>query len=437
MTTQMSAVTQASQIGLETTESTAVAALKRLAGVSFSISPNVSTDELKRMGSRWPTLVSPGQVESKVSFTGKPCYPDLVYIMSGVHRSVTPTTPGGGTLSRLWTFLQSSTDEDDVSSYTIEQGNRKLARRAAGCIFTGYNFSWDTQKASIQGEGFGGKITTGVRLSTDEVQAITKTGTVGGGTFDINNIVNPVTTEVKTLLLVPYSTTASALQTLFDALWGTGLFLVGGGPLGGTPITVEFIGSFGSQDAALMTISSTNLTGGGSYAAATTTPGVAPTQLDAFDVQPNHIKVYSDTTYGGIGGTKLTRVFSGSIAVGSMRGPLHVVDRDQAGAPVGHLEGVPTGEFRIKIMADEVADTHLADIYLGSTRYFRIEAVGSVIEGSLTYKAVWDLACKLKAIGEYGPEGNAQAIEHTYSIVDDNTFGRAMSVTLQNKVTAQ
>lgn len=437
MPTDMSYVTQASQIGKETTEGTAVAALKRLAGIGFMCSPDVTTDDLKRAGNRWPTSITPGQVESKIGFSGKPCYPDLPYILSSVHKKVTPTTPGGGTDSRLWTYLQSSTDEDDVESYTIEYGSRKLARRVPGVILTGYNFSWDTLKCNIAGEGFGRKMETGVRLSTDEIQTIAKTGTVSGGTYDIDNIVNPVTGEVKTIDAVAYNANLATLQGLFDALWGTGLFLLAGGDLPTTSVTVEFIGNFGSQNTALMVVDSTNLTGGGSYGATTTTPGVPPTELDAFDIQPNHIKVYSDTTYGGIGGTKLARLFTGSIQIGSMRDSLHVVDRDQAGAPVGHLEGdSPVGEFKMKIMANEVADTHLADIYLGATRYFRVEAVGSIIEGSLTYKAVWDMACKLRALGEYGPEGKALAQEFTWGIVHDATFGRAISAAVQNKVTA-
>lgn len=436
MPTDVSHVTAASQIGKETTEGTAVAALKRLAGVGFTCSPNVTTDDLKRAGNRWPTLITPGKVESKIMFTGKPCYPDLAYIAAGVHRTATPTTPGGGTDSRLWTFLQSSTDEDDVNSFTIEYGSRKLARRVAGSILTGYKFDWDTDKCAISGEGFGRKMVTGIRLSTGEVQTITKTGTVTSGTFDITGIINPVTSESKSLLLVPYDTTAAALQTLFDALWGTGYFLVAGGPLGGTPITVEFIGNFGSQNTALMVASSTNLVGGGTYGITTTTPGLAPTELDAFDVQPNHIIVYSDTTYGGIGGTKLTRLFSGSLQIGSMRDSLHVVDRAQAGAPVGHLEGdSPVGTFSFKILANEDSDTILADLYLGSTRYYRIEAIGPIIEGSLTYKAVWDFAAKIRSIGEYGPEGNALAVEFQCGLVHDSTFGRAISLAVQNKVT--
>ena len=436
MPTDVSFVTQASQIGKETVSGTPVPALKRLAGMGFTSSPDVTTDDFKRWGSRWPSLITPGQVESKIMGSGKPCYPDLSYILGGVHKKGTITTPGGGTNSRLHTFLQSSTDEDDVESYTIEYGSRKLARRVPGAIFAGYNFSWDTLKTALSVEGFGRKMVTGVRLSTGEIQTITKTGTVTSGTFDITGV-NPLTAAAFSILLIPFDTTAGALQTLFDTAVGAGNTLVAGGPLGGTPITVEFIGNMGSQDVALMVAVSTNLVGGGTYGITTTTAGVAPAELDAFDIQPNHIIVYSDTTYGAIGTTKLARLFSGAIGIGSMRASLHVVDRDQAGAPVGHLEGdSPAGTFDMKIMANEVADTHLADLYLGATRYFRVEAIGSVIEAALTYRAVWDMACKCRSIGEYGPEGNALAQSFGWGIVHDNTFGRAISVAVQNKVTA-
>lgn len=436
MPTDMSYVTQSSQIGAETVYGTAVPALKRMAGIGFMCSPDVTTDPLERAGFRFPSIISPGKVKSKVTFSGKPAYDDLVYIASGVHKVVTPTTPGGGTNSRLWTYPQSSTDEDTVQSYTIEYGSRKLARRIPGAIFTGYNFSWDTNACNIAGEGFGGKMVTGIKLSTNEVQTITRTGTVTSGTFDITTITNPVTLEVKSLLLVPYDTTAAALQTLFDALWGTGLFLVAGGPLGGTPITVEFIGNFGGQNVVMMVAVSTNLVGGGSYGITTTTPGVTPADLTAFDLQPNHIKVYMNDTYATIGTTKLTRVFSGAFALGSMREALHVVDRDQLGSPVGYLEGKPTNDFKLRIMANETSDTLLDTLYIGATRYFRVEGIGGLIEGALARQAIWDIAAKVQSIGEYGPEGNALALDFNMSIVHDASFGRAVSLAVQNTVTA-
>lgn len=435
MPTDVSYVTQASQIGAETTYGTAVPALKRMAGIGFMCSPDVTTDVLDRAGFRFPSIISPGKIKSKISFAGKPAYNDMSYVASGVHRVVTPTTPGGGTNSRLWPFLQSSTDEDTVQSYTVEYGSRKLARRVPGAIFTGYNFSWNTDTCSLSGEGFGGKMVTGARLSTSAVQTVTKSGTVTSGTWAISGT-NPLTLAAFSVTGLAYDASAATVQTAFDAQIGAGNVLVAGGPVSTTPMTFTFIGNMGSQPVVLMTVNSASLVGGGTYVPTATTVGVAATDLTAFDIQPNHIKVYADPTFGAIGSTKLTRVFGGSFALGSMREALHVVDRDQAGSPVGYLEGKPSNDFKLRIMADEVSDAQLANLYVGATNYYRIEAIGPIIEAALTYKAIWDIAAKIQSIGEYGPEGNALAIDLNMSIVHDATFTRAVSLTLQNTVTA-
>jgi hypothetical protein len=252
-----------------------------------------------------------------------------------------------------------------------------------------------------------------------------------GGTFT-------VTFNSQTTSALAYNITASALQTALEGLSsiGTGNVRVTGGPGASAALTVEFIGNLGQQNVNAMTTNAGSLTGGASTATvATSTPGLPPTELEAFDIQPNHIIVYSDTTSGGIGTTKLARLYSGSFSIGSMREPHHVVDRDQAGSPVGHLESADaTGEFTMRIMANEVADTHLADVYTGATRYFQVEAVGSIIEAALTYRAIWKFAAKLRSLGEYGPEGQALAQEFRWGLTHDAGLGYAVNVSVRNKL---
>src|SRR5690348_4548152 len=109
----LSAITQKGKYGAESVEGTAVPALKIFAGLGISISPNITKDELQRMGYRFPTTMPTGHVLSGVKISGKPCYSDLSVIGSCVHRKTAgPSTPGGGTDTRLWTFLQSSTLEE-------------------------------------------------------------------------------------------------------------------------------------------------------------------------------------------------------------------------------------------------------------------------------------------------------------------------------------
>lgn len=104
-----------------------------------------------------------------------------------------------------------------------------------------------------------------IQAELDEVQTVTITGAPTGGTFTL-------TFGGQTATL-NWNETASAMQTALQALSsiGAGNALCTGGPLPATPISVEFTGTLGFANQALMTESGAGLTGGTSPAVAVTT----------------------------------------------------------------------------------------------------------------------------------------------------------------------
>lgn len=124
-----------------------------------------------------------------------------------------------------------------------------------------------------------GKIGPFQAAGTDEVQTITKSGTISGGTFDL-------TVLGVAIADIAYNVTASALQTairaaiaasaISDELKAIGDSLtVTGGPIASTAFTITYNGELGANVDAL-TADATNLTGSTpGLTVATSTAGVA------------------------------------------------------------------------------------------------------------------------------------------------------------------
>lgn len=108
--------------------------------------------------------------------------------------------------------------------------------------------------------------------NVNAVQTLTETGTPTGGTFTL-------TYAGQTTAPIAYNATAAAVATAVQALSNVGAaggtVAGGGGAFPGAAITLTFGGTLGNQPVALLTATSTGLTGGASPAVTptSTTPG--------------------------------------------------------------------------------------------------------------------------------------------------------------------
>lgn len=115
-----------------------------------------------------------------------------------------------------------------------------------------------------------GKIGPFQAAGTAEVQTLTPSGTISGGTFTI-------TFNGQTTAPIIFSATAAVVQAALEALNNVvpGDVLAAGGPANTTPITLTFFGNL-IGDAPAVTVSSASLTGSTPVITpTTTTPGVA------------------------------------------------------------------------------------------------------------------------------------------------------------------
>lgn len=433
---ERASVTQVSQLGKETTEATAVAALKRLTGLSIELAANINFSRFRPAGYRRPTLSVPGKKWTGINASGKANYNELPYILSSVYRTVTPTTPGGGTNAREWTYNQSSSEVHNVETYTLEKGSKEGCERCAGAFFGGWGMTGDSDTVDITAEGMGRKISVAQQLSTNEVQTLTTTGGPTGGTITI-------TYSGQTTATIAYNASASTIQTALEALSNieAGDVLCAGGPLNTTPVTIEFRGNLGHQNVTQVTVDSTGLTGGTTptVTPTTTTPGVAASEISLRPVVPEHIKWYADSASGSIGSTLLTRVLSWSISDTGMRDMLFTVNRDNAGSPAAKVDlEEPSGQITLMLEADTAGMAFYTLAEEGSEYFLRFEAFDDTdsIESGQRYECVLDFAVRVSAIGAFSNDQGVYAIEFTFDIMHSAAWTKATSFRVKNALTA-
>lgn len=149
-----SSISQVTQLGVEATAGTAVAATKRLQ--SISVKPGVKTKQntFRPEGQKYPSLVTLGKEWTESSLDGVPTYDELLYVLAGVFCVPTTTelmddvTSTGG---YQHVFSPSNTAADTIKTYTIEKGNATLARRSAYNLVNEFGLKWSREEVTIDG----------------------------------------------------------------------------------------------------------------------------------------------------------------------------------------------------------------------------------------------------------------------------------------------
>jgi hypothetical protein len=139
------------QVGVETTPGTAVAATKRLPGLSFNLSPTVESKKYRSFGFKFNTSSQQHKLWSAGTVEGPLSYNEIIYPLSTMFTPPTPTTPSGGTLSREWKFTPLAQGNETPKTLTIEEGDSVAAQKAAYVAATGLTFTFATDDVTING----------------------------------------------------------------------------------------------------------------------------------------------------------------------------------------------------------------------------------------------------------------------------------------------
>jgi hypothetical protein len=423
---------QISQWGIQPVKNTPVPCTKRHAGLGWMIDWRTPTEEVPVPGVRFPRAMQPGIWDSTIKGSGTPSFADCPMVFAGVHQNATPTTPGGGTDTRLWTHTHPSSGISDVARYTAQVGNEYYARQAQDVYLNGYTFNFDYKKVDMTVEGEGSTIYDMIAMTGFD-QKITITNATGG-TFTLN-FIGPNSTTVETTSALAFGANAAAVTAALEALPSIGS---GGAVATGTlssGMTVAFTPTAARgmlrADGTLLTGTSTPSIKVAGVANATS---IATNQL--LKILPANTCVYLDWAYGSIGTTRLEKLFSGSIQVNGVRKNYYTVDCTLGGRPAGSADGRPAGTITLKLMEEWKTEEIRRRFKAGDTAYIRVRNTGALIEGVLYNYVNWDAALNLDGDPDnFGEDQSLLAQGIKMRMVDDPNLGYALRASVQCTLT--
>lgn len=148
------------QWGLEATPGTPVAANRLLPSVSVDPGPQVESKQYRAQGYKYNTTSRIHKMWGQGPLSGPVDYNQILYPFSSLIHAPTPTTPGGGVLSRQWLFQPNSRTPDSFKTYTIEVGDADAAQQMAHSVVTELTLEFGLDDATMSGTVIGRKPTT-------------------------------------------------------------------------------------------------------------------------------------------------------------------------------------------------------------------------------------------------------------------------------------
>lgn len=164
----------------------------------------------------------------------------------------------------------------------------------------------------------------------------------------------------------------------------------------------------------------------------------SPTAVEERIILPTEISVFLDTTSAGLGTTKLLRVLKADWSIGDRFNPVWVLNSALTSF-VAHVESQPKATIKLTFEADAQGMALLTTMRAGTTQFMRIVATAPApFAGSVSapYSLTLDQAVKVSDVGNFSDEDGVYAIEMTFEIVHDATWGKALIATAVNKITA-
>ena len=161
--TEVLYATRNTQIGVESTPQTGVAAGKKFQGISISPAIKLEAQKFKAIGNKFLSVAAPGKewVEAKV--TGFPTYDEIVYLLSGIVYGA--PAQQGGTAAYKWTGAPALSAADAYKTYSIEQGDAVRAQKFYGAQVQDLGFAFARSGISLEATLMGLKIQDAISMT--------------------------------------------------------------------------------------------------------------------------------------------------------------------------------------------------------------------------------------------------------------------------------
>lgn len=162
---ERTSITQVTQVGVETTPGTAVAANRSLPSVMLEMGLEGGLTEQRGNGFKFPVNYIPGKEHSTGKISGQPTYDEMLYLLSTCVNYAAGVQQGA-TTAYLWTLTPSSTAEDTAAkTLTVEMGSALRAHKFARAQATEYTLSGSRDSVEHTGTLMGQQMTDGITLT--------------------------------------------------------------------------------------------------------------------------------------------------------------------------------------------------------------------------------------------------------------------------------
>lgn len=157
-------VTEAVQIGLESTEGTAVAAPTNIRSTSVETKIGGAADFFRPDGHKFNTLAMTNMEWSTFALNGKGTYTELCWLLAMAFGNPTPASSGVGAKTRVYTMLDTAILAPTPA--TLMKGNSVRAQKMAGALMADFTLAFSRKNgANLTGGGIGRLFTDGITMT--------------------------------------------------------------------------------------------------------------------------------------------------------------------------------------------------------------------------------------------------------------------------------
>jgi hypothetical protein len=170
----------------------------------------------------------------------------------------------------------------------------------------------------------------------------------------------------------------------------------------------------------------------------------APAGLPLVPIAARYFDVFLDNTSTGLGTTKLTRPLSVGFSLDTRFAPVWAIDSSQ-NSFAALVETAPKAQVRMMVEADAAGMAILDTMRAGGQKFMRVATAttGTNAPPSIPtsapaapYGFELDMSLRVTAISQFRDQGGVYAVEYTFDIMDDTTWGKAMSAVVVNGTSA-
>lgn len=162
---ERTAVTEGTQIGVETTPGTAVAAGKKLPSLSIEPSPKLNIQNFRPSGNKFSTIHALGKEWTEAKLMGAPTYSELQYPLASIMAYAAPAQQSSTTAYK-WTHAPNSSAPDTIKTFTVERGSAAGAEKFAHGLVTDLTLSGTRDAVELSGSMIGQATEYGITMTS-------------------------------------------------------------------------------------------------------------------------------------------------------------------------------------------------------------------------------------------------------------------------------